>query len=122
MLARSRHGSCAFGQIEADETFIRGNARNVDKDKRAKKITGRQPETQVDRYGRLGTRRLPPSAIILSDGEQEFSKFPRHGNLAPKMEAAACPIPPEGGKASVVKGGYTPTAQQGGYHEVRPGG
>src|SRR5450755_4059733 len=49
MLQRIRHAmhtgtfNKLSGQIEADETFIGGKARNMHSDKRAKKITGRGP-------------------------------------------------------------------------------
>jgi transposase-like protein len=35
------------GQVEADETFIGGKARNMHKDKRAEKITGRGPKDKA---------------------------------------------------------------------------
>ena len=50
MLQRGRlamqgeRGGMLSGEVEADETFIGGKARNMHKDKRAEKITGRGPE------------------------------------------------------------------------------
>ena len=40
-------GNKLSGQIEADETFIGGKARNMHKDKRAEKITGRGPKDKT---------------------------------------------------------------------------
>src|ERR1017187_10381203 len=53
MLQRIRHAmhtgtfNKLSGQIEADETFIGGKARNMHKDKRAEKITGRGPKDKA---------------------------------------------------------------------------
>ena len=43
------------GEIEADETYIGGKARNMHKGKRARKITGTGDKRQNRRYGHLGT-------------------------------------------------------------------
>ena len=58
------------GEVEVDETFIGGKARNMHKDKRAAKITGRGPEGKaivaavLERHGKvrakvISTRRKP---------------------------------------------------------------
>ncbi len=59
MLQRIRHAmhtgtsNKLSGQIEADETFIGGRARNMHKDRRAEKITGRGPEGKAIVTGAL---------------------------------------------------------------------
>jgi len=40
----TKTGGKLGGEVEVDETFIGGKARNMHKDKRAEKITGRGPE------------------------------------------------------------------------------
>jgi transposase-like protein len=53
------------GQIEADETFIGGKARNMHKDKRAEKITGTGPKDKtavmgiLERGGKIVTKVVP---------------------------------------------------------------
>ena len=53
------------GQVEADETYIGGKARNMHKDKRAEKITGRGMSGKVavmgllERHGKVKTKVVP---------------------------------------------------------------
>lgn len=53
------------GKVEADETFIGGKARNMHKDKRREKVTGRGPSGKVavmgllERHGEVRTRVVP---------------------------------------------------------------
>src|SRR5580658_2507422 len=66
------------GEVEVDETFIGGKARNMHKDKRAEKITGRGPEGKaivaavLERHGQVratvvGTRRKPELQALVRE-------------------------------------------------------
>src|ERR1039457_7210439 len=70
LAAQSKTFNKLHGEVEVDETFIGGKARNMHADKRAEKITGRGPEGKaivaavLERGGKVrprvcGTRRKP---------------------------------------------------------------
>src|SRR5580658_5349237 len=71
-------GDKLSGEVEVDETFIGGKARNMHKDKRAEKITGRGPEGKtiiaavLERHGQVratvvGTRRKPELQALVRE-------------------------------------------------------
>jgi hypothetical protein len=87
MLQRIRHAmhtgtfTKLSGQVEADETFIGGKARNMHKDKRAEKITGRRqsPWACLSAVVRSGSQSflLDVRATFRSMCASMFSRVPR---------------------------------------------
>jgi transposase-like protein len=77
-------GGMLSGEVEVDETFIGGKARNMHKDKRAEKITGRGPEGKaivaavLERHGEVRakvveTRRKPELQSMVRENVQPGS-------------------------------------------------
>ncbi len=74
------------GQVEADETFIGGEARNMHKDKRAEKIHGRGPMGKAIVFGLLdrNTRKVHTS-VVTTRKKGDLQKHIRE-NVAPGSE------------------------------------
>jgi len=60
------------GEIEADESFIGGKARNMHKAERARKITGRGPEGKVNCVCRPRTQGTYPRYLISGFSQAEL--------------------------------------------------
>jgi len=65
------------GEVEADETFIGGKARNMHKDKRAEKIQGRGPEGKAIVAAVLARDSEVRASVVQSRGKAELQKFIR---------------------------------------------
>src|ERR1017187_1017024 len=80
------HGGKLGGEVEVDETFIGGKARNMHKDKRVAKITGRGPEGKaivtavLERGGKVrakvvSTRRKPELQALVRENVEPGSNL-----------------------------------------------
>lgn len=83
---QGKDGGKLGGEVEVDEAFIGGKARNMHKDKRAEKITGRGPEGKaivaavLQRGGKVrarvvSTRRKPELQKLVRDNVQAGSNL-----------------------------------------------
>src|SRR3954451_10163194 len=74
------------GEVEVDETFIGGKARNMHKDIRAEKITGRGPEGKaivaavLERGGKALCANMSETSCVIAIGEQGGKEI-QHGNM-----------------------------------------
>src|ERR1039457_4802509 len=86
LAAQSKTFNKLHGDVEVDETFIGGKARNMHADKRAEKITGRGPEGKaivaavLERGGKVrakvvSTRRKPELQALVRDNVEPGSNL-----------------------------------------------